>query len=137
MNKTSTDKITSATPFLIWFRRCVPANLQTPIRSYLDQPYQLALTILDCCNSTRPLMVREIAESAGVTYSTAQQVLRALKEGGMTFVASPSRSWQPVEITPLVPNVRAAEFDAPLTAVEMPLSLTAPDHVSDASTRNL
>lgn len=111
MNKASTDKITSATPFLMWFRRYMPAHLQARIRPYLDQPYRLAFIVLDCCNATRPLKVGEIAQAAGVTYSTASQVLQALKEGGMPFVLSPARSWQPVEVTPLVPDSRTSEPD--------------------------
>jgi hypothetical protein len=61
MNKTSTDKIKSATPFLIWFRQCSPQSLQAQVRPYLDRPYQLALNVLDCCDSPRPLKVEEIA----------------------------------------------------------------------------
>jgi hypothetical protein len=97
VNKTSTDKITSATPFLIWFRRCLPARLQVRIRPFLDQPYQLALTVLDCCNPAQPLTVGDIAAAARVSKETARQVLQALKEGGMNFAVTPTRSWQPLE----------------------------------------
>lgn len=103
MNKTSTDKIRSATQFLIWFRRCLPHNIQAQMHPYLDQPYQLALNILDCCSSTQPLGVREIAQLAGVTRETARQVLLALKAGGMDTV-SPTRGWQPMEQKTLPPD---------------------------------
>ena len=88
MNKTSTDKISKATGFLIWFRRCLPQSVQARVRPYLDQPYQLSLNILDCCTPTQPLVVKEIATAAGVTRETARQVLQALKEGGMTFTVN-------------------------------------------------
>lgn len=97
VNKTSTDKITSATPFLNWFRRCLPAQLQVRIRPFLDQPYQLALTVIDCCNPTQPLAVGDIAQSAKVSKETARQVLQALKDGGMNFAVTPTRNWQPLE----------------------------------------
>jgi hypothetical protein len=96
MNKTSADKIKLAVPFFIWFRRCLPQNLQTEVRPYLDSPYQLALNILDCCDSSQPLKVGAIAQSAGVARETARQVLQALREGGMPFVVSPTREWQAV-----------------------------------------
>ncbi len=94
MNKTSTDKIKSATPFLTWFRWCLPQSLQAKVRPYLDRPYQLAFNILDCCDSTQPRTVREIAKMAGVAQETARQVLQALKEGGMTFAVKPTQGWQ-------------------------------------------
>lgn len=97
MNKTSINKIRSATPFLIWFRRCLPHSLQMQVRPYLDRPYQLALNILDCCGSTQPLTVREIAQTAGVAQETARQVLQVLKEGGMPFAVSPARGWQAIQ----------------------------------------
>lgn len=117
MNKTSTDKIKSATSFLIWFRRCLPQGLQAQIRSYLERPYQLALNVLDCCDSTRPLTVGEIAQSAGIAQETARQVLQALKEGGMPFAVSPTRGWQPVRddgvllaaLTPLTAQLELQE----------------------------
>ncbi len=94
MNKTSTDKIKSATPFLIWFRRCLPQSLQVQVRPYLDRPYQLALTILDRCDSPQPLLAKEIAQAVGVSPQTVKQVLLALKDGGMTFAVTPTTSWQ-------------------------------------------
>lgn len=97
MNKTSTDKIKSATPFLTWFRWCLPQSLQVKVRPYLDRPYQLAFHILDCCDSTQPRTVREIAQLAGVAQETARQVLQALKEGGMTFAVNPTQGWQAVQ----------------------------------------
>jgi|GEM_PF-3230919 hypothetical protein len=94
MNKTSADKIKSATPFLIWFRRCLPDRLQNTVRPYLDQPYQLALNVLDCCSSPQPPLIADIAQLAGVTRETARQVLQALREGGMTFSGSSMQGWQ-------------------------------------------
>ncbi|HEY9736647.1 MAG TPA: hypothetical protein V6D06_10205 [Trichocoleus sp.] len=96
MNKTSTDKIKLATPFLMWFRRGLPRSLQAKIRPYLERPYQLALNLLDCCDSPRPLTVSEIAQSTGVAQETARQVLHALKEGGMPFAICPTKGWQTV-----------------------------------------
>lgn len=88
MNKTSSDKIKSATVFLIWFCGYLPESIQAHVRPYLEQPYQLSLNILDCCTSTQPLLVKEIATAAGVTRETVRQVLQALKEGGMTFAVN-------------------------------------------------
>lgn len=115
----------------------MPGNLQAHIRPYLDQPYRLALTILDCCDSNRPLEVGAIAQSAGVTYSTARQVLQALKEGGLSFVMSPARSWQPVEIKPLVPDFRTPEPEPYPAEVVLSVSHTAPDQSPGASTQAL
>lgn len=108
MNRTSTDKIRSATPFLLWFRRCLPQNLQIRVQPYLDRPYQLALKVLDCCDSTQPLTVKEIAQLAGVAQETARQVLHSLKEGGMPFALIPTRGWQAIQ------DIDSPEFDAEL-----------------------
>lgn len=97
MNKTSIAKIKSATPFLVWFRRYLPQPLQVKIRPYLDRPYQLALGILDCCDSAQPRTVREIAQLSGVAHETARQVLQTLKEGGMAFSVSPRQGWQALQ----------------------------------------
>lgn len=97
MNKTSTNKIRSAIPFLIWFRCSLPEDSQEQVRPYLERPYQMALKILDCCDSDRPLTVTEVAQLTGVSPDTARQVLLALREGGMPFNASPNRGWQSVK----------------------------------------
>ncbi|NJR48341.1 MAG: Rrf2 family transcriptional regulator [Leptolyngbyaceae cyanobacterium CSU_1_3] len=107
MNKTSSDKIKSATPFLIWFRRCLPQSLQVQVRPYLDRPYQLALTILDRCDAPQPIPVKDMAQTIGVSPQTVKQVLLALKEGGMTFAVSPTTSWQLSESDP--PDVSLLE----------------------------
>lgn len=120
MNKTSTDKIKLAAPFLIWFRRCLPQSLQIKVRPYLDSPYQLALNVLDCCDSTRPLTVREIAQVAGVAQETTRQVLQALKDGGLPFAVSPGRGWQAIRekdakagcLTLLTPGISSQESAA-------------------------
>jgi hypothetical protein len=104
MNKTTTDKIKSATLFLIWFRRSLPQPLQARLRPYLDQPYQLALNVLDCCHSAQPLAVGDIARCAEVTRETARQVLLALKEGGMQFAVCPTQGWQSIETKPMDDN---------------------------------
>ncbi|MCU0569611.1 MAG: HTH domain-containing protein [Oculatellaceae cyanobacterium Prado106] len=93
MNKTSTDKIRSAALFLIRFRRCLPQSVQSFVRPYLDQPYQLALKILDCCSATQATTLGEIAQQAGVTRETVRQVLLALKEGGISFKDTSRRGW--------------------------------------------
>lgn len=97
MNKTSTNKIKSVALFLIWFRHCLPQPLQDKIRPYLDSPYQLALKVIDCCDSARPLTIKEIAQTVGVAQETARQILQALKEGGMPFTVSPTREWQAMQ----------------------------------------
>ncbi|MGG6269018.1 hypothetical protein ACQ4M3_30800 [Leptolyngbya sp. AN03gr2] len=97
MNKTSTDKIRSATQFLVWFRRYLPDNLQAKVRPYLDEPYQLALKVLDVCHSGQRLRVEDIAQRAEVKRETARQVLRALKEGGMPLAVTPVQGWQLLE----------------------------------------
>lgn len=107
VNKTSSDKIKSATPFLIWFRRCLPQSLQVQVRPYLDRPYQLALTILDRCDAPQPIPVKDMAQTIGVSPQTVKQVLLALKEGGMTFAVSPTTSWQLSESDP--PDVSLLE----------------------------
>jgi biotin operon repressor len=94
VNKVSIDKIKSATPFLIWFRRCLPESQQAQVRPFLDRPYQLALTILDCCEAAEPLPVKDIAQAIGMSPHTVKQVLLALKDGGMTFTVSPTKNWQ-------------------------------------------
>ncbi|WP_088889051.1 HTH domain-containing protein [Leptolyngbya ohadii] len=96
MNKTSTDKIKLATPFLIWFRCYLSIDLQAQVRPHLERPYQLALNILDSCEASRPLSVREIAERIGMSPETVRQVLLALKEGGMPFATCPGQGWQSV-----------------------------------------
>jgi hypothetical protein len=101
MNKTSTNKIRSATPFLIWFLYSLSPEVQIQMRPYLDQPYQLALNILDCCSSTQLLTVEEISQPAGVTKETARQVLWALKEGGMPLAVCSPQKWQLVKSEPL------------------------------------
>lgn len=101
MNKSSTDKIKSAALFLVWFRRCLPQPLQDKIRPYLDSPYQLALKIIDCCDSAQPLTVKEIAQTVGVAQETARQILQALREGGMPFTVSPTREWQAMQDAPV------------------------------------
>jgi hypothetical protein len=108
MNKTSTDKIRLATPFLVWFRRCLPQPLQAQVRPYLDRPYRLALTILDRCDSPQPVRVKEIAQLAEVAPQTAQQVLLALKEGGMKFAVSPTHGWQSSGAEPMRPEPNGA-----------------------------
>ncbi|KAM3094347.1 hypothetical protein ACKFKF_27575 [Phormidesmis sp. 146-12] len=123
MNKISTNKIKSATPFLLWFRRYLPQALQARVRPYLDQPYQLALNILDCCNPTQPIAVGNIAQDASVTRETARQVLLALKEGGMLFAVSPTKGWQPLEIESL-----SSEAIAGLESDRLELALWV-DHV--------
>jgi hypothetical protein len=94
LNKTSTDKIRSATQFLIWFRYDLPQSLQASVRPYLDEPYQLALNVLDVCHSSQWLRVEDIAQKADVKRETARQVLLALKEGGMPLTVIPAQGWQ-------------------------------------------
>lgn len=104
MNKTSIAKIKSATSFLIWFRCCLPQSQQTQVRPFLDRPYQLALTILDRCDTPESLPVKDIAEAVGVSPHTVKQVLLALKDGGMTFAVTPTKHWQLSQTESLTPT---------------------------------
>jgi hypothetical protein len=145
MNKTSFDKIKLATPFLIWFRRCLPPPLQRQVRPYLDRPYQLALGILDRAGGSEPLPVKEIARLANVAPQTARQVLLALQEGGMTFAVSPTRGWQSSEAEALLSNSNLVPHDAEETVGSsvdsrqldeiLPISSSYPQRVASQHTR--
>lgn len=132
MNKTSTDKIKSATPFLVWFRRCLPLSLQAQVRPHLDRPCQLALNILDWCEEDYPLTLREIAQATGLSAPTVKQVLLALEAGGVPFVAKldscSSRGWQVAQAAvpqDTVPQDAETLATAPPTPFNVNLSSTA------------
>lgn len=97
MNSKSLEKIQAATPFLKWFRQYFPQSVQSQIRPYLDQPYQLALNVMDCCNGSEYRSMEEIAAAAKVNKSTACQVLSALRNGGLVIMISTSGGWCPIE----------------------------------------
>lgn len=97
MNPKSLEKIQTATPFLKWFRQCFPESVQNRIRPYLDQPYQLALRLMDCCDGSEYCSMEEIATAAAVSKNTACQVLNVLREGGLVVMISTASGWQPVE----------------------------------------
>ncbi|HCF26800.1 MAG TPA: hypothetical protein DEV81_06240 [Cyanobacteria bacterium UBA11049] len=94
MNQRSLEKIRSATPFLLWFHCSVPQETQQVIRHYLDEPYQLALKLIECCSDSQPFTIKEIAQKASLHTGTVRQVLNALRSGGMLFALSPTKSWQ-------------------------------------------
>ncbi|MEP0914875.1 hypothetical protein NDI45_28655 [Leptolyngbya sp. GB1-A1] len=98
MNPKSLAKIQAATPFLQWFRSCFPNAIQNRIRPYLDQPYQLALKLMDCCDGSEYRSLAEIAVAAGVSKNTACQVLGALRNGGLVSISSTSQGWQPLAV---------------------------------------
>lgn len=97
MNSKSLEKIQTATPFLKWFRKYFPDNVQDQIRPYLDQPYQLALRLMDCCDGSEYCSMEEIAAAAAVNKNTACQVLSVLREGGLVVMISTSGGWQPID----------------------------------------
>ena len=97
MNSKSLEKIQAAAPFLRWFRQYFPQSVQSRIRPYLDQPYQLALNVMDCCNGSEYRSMEEIAAAAKVSKSTACQVLSALRNGGLVIMISTSAGWCPIE----------------------------------------
>lgn len=101
MNQTSLAKIQTASTFLRYFRRCVPLPLQAQIRPYLDQPYQLALNILDCCEEMEGCTTEAIAQRLDLSKSSVRQVLSALRDGGLVLLASPAKGWMPLEIESL------------------------------------
>ena len=98
MNQKSLEKIQAATSFLRWFRSCSPDSIQNQVRPYLDQPYQLALRLMDCCNSSEYHSLEEIAAAAKVSKNTARQVLNALRDSGLVAIVSTSKGWHPFEI---------------------------------------
>lgn len=98
MNPKSLEKIRAATAFLRWFRSYFPISIQSRIRPYLDQPYQLALKLMDCCDGSEYRSVEDIALAAKVSKTTARQVLTALREGGLIILTRTARGWQPSEV---------------------------------------
>lgn len=98
MNPKSLEKIQAATPFLKWFRSCSPDSIQNRVRPYLDQPYQLALKLMDCCDGSQYRSLEEIAAAAKVSKSTARQVLNALRDGGLVVIVSTSKGRHPLEL---------------------------------------
>lgn len=104
MNQKSIEKIQAATPFLIWFRCALSPSVQAMVRPHLDQPYKLALKVLDCCSAQAPRSVDEIAHVAEVSRETARQVLKALQAGGVPFAISPTHHWQPIDLNPNLAN---------------------------------
>lgn len=93
MNSTTLAKIEAAAPFLLQFRNEVPPHLQNLITPYLDQPYQLALKILDCCLDGTPVSLDEISTSTGISKVTVRQVLSAFQQSSIQLQSQPKR-WQ-------------------------------------------
>ncbi|NJL61726.1 MAG: hypothetical protein HC903_07730 [Methylacidiphilales bacterium] len=84
----------------------LPQKIQQIIRPYLDQPYRLALGILDCCDRMDAATVDEIAQKTSLNRETTRQVLKALQSGGMKFNISSAKSWQILDLDsqPIVPH---------------------------------
>jgi transcription initiation factor IIE alpha subunit len=99
LNQRSEKKIQNAAKFLFLFRRILSPSIQSFIRPYLDEPYLLALAIIDCFTDDRTLTIEEISQTTNLNKSTIYQVLNALRNGGMRFVVSRDRSWQVVGLT--------------------------------------
>lgn len=97
MNPKSLEKIQVAAPFLKWFRNYFPQWVQDRIRPYLDQPYQLALKVMDCCNGSEYGSMEELAVAAKVSRNTAYQVLGVLRNSGLVILISTPGGWQPLE----------------------------------------
>lgn len=97
MNSKSLEKIQAAAPFLKWFRSYFPSSIQDRIRPYLDQPYQLALRLMDCCDGSEYRSLGDIAAAAEVNKNTACQVLSALREGGLIVMMSTVEGLRPLE----------------------------------------
>ncbi|MEA5569673.1 hypothetical protein [Calothrix sp. UHCC 0171] len=106
MNQNSLDKIRSSAKFILWFRSVLPSEIQQIIRPYLDQPYRLALNILDCCDRDNAITIDAIAQETSLNRETTRQVLKALESGGMKFNVSRARSWQILDFDsqPIVDN---------------------------------
>lgn len=98
MNSKSLEKIQAATSFLKWFRSYFPESIQNRVRPYLDQPYQLALKIMDCCDGSQYQSLKEIATAAKVSKNTASQVLSALRNGGFVIMVGASGRWESLEV---------------------------------------
>lgn len=83
MNRITLKKIEGAAAFL----STRPAQVA---RAYLDQPYQLALDVLDTLADGIPKPCQEIADlvASKPNYQTVNQLLMALDKGGIIFVRS-------------------------------------------------
>lgn len=82
MNPKILEKIRAVAILLRWFRSYLLISAQNHIRPYLDQPYQLALKLMDGCNSSKYGSMEESAVAAKVSKNTARQVLSVLREMG-------------------------------------------------------
>lgn len=97
MNPKSLEKIRAATSFLRWFRSSCPDSIQHYLRPYLDQPYQLALRLMDCCDGSEYGSLAEIAAAAKISKNTACQVLSALRDSGLIVMINTAKGLQPLE----------------------------------------
>lgn len=114
MNQTSLEKIQTASSFLRYFRCNVPISVQAQIRPYLDQPYQLALNILDCCEDTDCCTAEAIAQRLAISKSSVRQVLGALREGGLVVATRQAQGWIPMQIGPLAATSTLTEHPKPV-----------------------
>ncbi|MBD1848133.1 hypothetical protein H6F89_33230 [Cyanobacteria bacterium FACHB-63] len=73
-------------------------SVQSRVRPYLDQPYQLALKLMDCCDGSEYRSIEDIALTAKVSKTTARQVLNVLREGGLVIFTNTAGGWQPLEV---------------------------------------
>jgi len=89
MNSSTALKIERAAKFLK-----TPTAKQA--RDYLDEPYKLALEILEAFADGQPHNFSEIAEITGLNPCTVSQVLKALMRGGFEFTITPALGWQPL-----------------------------------------
>jgi len=117
VNQTSLEKIQAAATFLHYFRRCLPSSIQAIVRPYLDQPYQLALNVLDCCDDPSGCRTEDIAQQLGISKSSVRQVLSALREGGLVFMASTAKGWLALETEAPEPPISLPEWGKPVSIV--------------------
>lgn len=94
----SLEKIKNATEFFIWYRQKLPKSVQMEIHPYLDQPYQLALKVLNCCCSVEYYTLEEIAQRAEISKDTARQIINALKDGGTILTINTAKGWKIIEV---------------------------------------
>jgi biotin operon repressor len=94
----SLEKIKNATEFVIWYRQKLPKSIQMEIQPYLDQPYQLALKILNYCCSVEYCKLEEIAQKLEISKDTTRQIIKALKDGGTIFTINTAKGWKVLEV---------------------------------------
>jgi|ERR671932_813813 hypothetical protein len=96
MNQKTYSKIACAAPFLV-------TPLAIECRDYLDQPYRLAIDIIEVVCERKCCKPLEIAQhlmdtnsnyrEKGLNPSTVRQVLQALRKGSVALSSHPKQGW--------------------------------------------